>query len=191
MYLGKLDWNSRLILVLLVWATISQMSFFLSGNAKSAVYNFYTFADLAIWALLFYVNSKRIEVRVPILLFTIAFIGYALYLYQGLSFTDRFVNELACISSLIQVFFVLAFFYSLYYNQLNIQLERKPIFWFSLGLLAYAPVTYFLLVFYNEVRGKDEYSDLWIIHNIMNTGMYVIFAIGMYHNHYYPHKTQT
>lgn len=183
--IGRLDRNSLLLFILLVCASFPQLgSAFLSHEKKNILYNIYTIVDHVFWALIFYLNSRRLGLKLVILFSVILFSLYSINLFSQSGLHSRFFTELVALNHLIQVIWVLSFYYSLYMEEDIYELEKMPIFWYSLGLLLYAPSSYFLFVYYEEVRDQNMYPELWIIHNLVNTLMYLVFSVGMYANIY-------
>lgn len=182
---GRLDRNSKLVFVLLICAAFPQIgSSLVSVEKKNFLYNSYTFVDHIFWAVIFYLSSRRLGLKLVILFSFILFTLYSMNLFSRSGIDSRFFTELVALNHLIQVIWVLSFYYSLYMEEEIYELEKTPIFWFSLGLLLYAPSSYFLFVFFEEVRNQEKYPELWIIHNLLNTLMYLVFTIGMYTNIY-------
>ena len=101
----------------------------------------------------------------------------SLYLFSEIGIYNRFFTEFVCLNSLLQVLWILSFFYERYTRDEIRALEKEPMFWFCLGLLIYAPTTYFLFVYYEFV--KNNHTHLWTIHSLLNTCMYVLFSVGI------------
>lgn len=173
-----LDASSKLVLIILLFAAVPQFTTSsVSSYSKSLFYNLYTIVDLLFWGVVFLLNIPQRGPRLIILLSMIAFLIISLILFSHQPIGDRFVSELVCFDSLLQVFFVMMYFLNLYQEDNRLELEHIPFFWFALGLLVYAPVTYFHFAFYGQVA-----KELHIIHNVVNTLMYLLFAIGMMQN---------
>ena len=179
-YLGT---NSRIVIMLLAFATASQFaSLIKSEGIKWAFYNLYTVIDSLVWTFLFFRNSQKKEIRFFILIISsiVTIWTFAIYIAQGID--ARFYHELVCLNSVVQVIWVLAFFYERYLSEEVQRLITEPMFWYSLGLLIYAPCTYFLFAFYHEVHANPAYTNLWLLHNVINSFMYFIFAVGVFVN---------
>ncbi|MGZ5191888.1 MAG: hypothetical protein ACXWCZ_12830, partial [Flavisolibacter sp.] len=155
--------------VLLSFATISQLAGHFDVN-KLMLYNIYCFVDSIFWGYLFFRNSKNPLIRIVIILI-ILFQVIAFYLCSTGGIDRRFFSELVCLNNLVQLSYVLSFFYERYKREEIQALEKEPMFWFCLGLLIYAPTSYFLFAFYDVVS-----DNLWSIHHLVNTCMYVIFS---------------
>jgi hypothetical protein len=173
----------RLVVVLLALASLVQMaSYFLkSGKLSFSIYNIYTLVDVVFWAFIFGINQriKWIRYFMMCLLFLFGAIACWLFLKKGIA--DHFFTELVCYDSLLLVFWVLYFFYDRYKNGQITQLEHQPLFWFSIGIIIYAPCTYFLFAFRSEILSvkNQTYSWLWNIHGVLNVLMYLLFAVGI------------
>jgi hypothetical protein len=173
-----LDRNSFLIFLLMVIATFPQLAaHYASEEEENILYNLYTVIDITIWGYVFFLNYKSKKLKFVIVLSMIAFILLSIFIFNKFGIKPSFIFELVCLASLMQICFILAYFYSLYTNEEWIELEKSPICCFSLGLLIYAPITYFYFAFYTNVP-----PDLKLIHNIINTLMYLVFSIGLLTN---------
>ena len=161
--------------VLLSFATISSLAGYYDLG-KAPIYNIYCLLDSLFWGYLFFRNSKNRVIKIVILLI-ILFQVMAFLSFSRAGISKRFLSELVCLNNLVQLSYVLAFFYERYKREEIQALEKEPMFWFCLGLLVWAPTSYFLFAFY-EVAS----DDLWTIHHFLNTCMYVIFSFGIYVN---------
>lgn len=173
-----LDRNSFLIFLLMVIATFPQLAaHYASEEEENILYNFYTVFDLVVWGYVFFLNYKRKAIKVISVFSIVAFVILSIFVFYKFGIESSFIYQLVCLASLMQICFILAYFYSLYTNEEWIELEKSPICCFSLGLLIYAPITYFYFAFYTNVP-----PDLKLIHNIINTLMYLVFSIGLLTN---------
>lgn len=177
---SRLDRNSRILFILLLLAGFPQLGYrFAVHDVRMVLYNAYILADVVIWGYIFLINSQNRVLRNLIRMSMLLSIFISLVLFRSTGIECRFYSELICLNSLLQVVFILAYFYSLYLTDQKMELQQKPIFWFSLGLLLYAPVTYFHFAFHSRVS-----ENVAIIHNLMNALMYIIFSIGILANVY-------
>ena len=177
---NRLDRDSTIVFMLLLLAAFPQLaSRFADRDVRIILYNVYILVDFVIWGYIFLINSKNRVLRNLIRVSMFCSIVFSLGLFASFGIVYRFYSELICLNSLLQVLFILAYFYSLYLTDQKIELQRKPIFWFSLGLLLYAPITYFHFAFHSRVS-----ENVAIIHSIMNSLMYIIFSIGILVNAY-------
>jgi hypothetical protein len=178
-----LDISSKLLLLLLSFANVAQFASLLPEISRVYIfYNVYTIIDLVLWALIFAYNITNTRHRKIILSIagSLAVLYVAVNIRNG--FGTRFFNEFVCINSVLQLLWVLTYFYEQYKGEELRSLGRQPIFWLCLGLLVYAPCTYFVFAFYNVIMDESSYSHLAMIHSILNVIMYLIFSIGMYMN---------
>ncbi len=178
-----LDNNSKIILILLAFASASQVSsVFLFKNIINSFYNLYTVIDISFWAYLFLYNTKTTYSKtIGIMLYAVQLLVIASFFYwEGIK--SRFFFELVCLDNLVQVIWVLILFYEKYKRDEITRLEKQPIFWFCIGILIYAPCTYFLFAFYNKTHHKESYVGLWNLHSTLNTLLYLAFTIGMWIN---------
>jgi hypothetical protein len=72
---------------------------------------------------------------------------------------------------------VLSYFFELFEREEIQALEREPMFWYCLGILIYAPATYFRFAFFNRITETDYVVKN--IHHLLNTAMYLIFTVGI------------
>lgn len=176
--------NSRVLLGLLLLATIPQMAAVFALEEKIMFYNGYALIDGVFWAFLFYINCQNNRLRNTIATLAIIALIIAVIIVIPKGIQVHFRHELVCLNSLFQVLLVLLFFYEKYRGDVDGPLSGEPIFWFSMGLLLYAPTTYFLFVFYPQVtdRSDPQLAALWNMHHLLNASMYLIFSVGMYVN---------
>jgi hypothetical protein len=177
-FYNKLDINSRIVLVLLIFASIPQLGVYLPG--KFVFYNIYTIADSAIWGYLFFKNSRNKVIRSTIVIIVFLQAILSIYVFSSSGIETRFFSEFACLNSLLQVLWVLSFVYERYKREEIRVVEKEPMFWFCLGILIYAPATYFRTAFYDDIL-KTDYAVL-IIHHLANAAMYLVFTIGIFTN---------
>jgi hypothetical protein len=178
----KLDTNSRVLVILLFFATIAQVSTY--STWADIFYNIYTVLDPVFWGYLFFRNSKNQWIKMFILVTTFVQPVLSLSRFYSLGLSDQFYSQLVCLNNVLLLLWVLSFFYERYYTE-NIQaLEKEPLFWFCLGILIYAPCSYFYFAFHETVRFKTNPFSVKIkaIHDLLNTAEYLIFTIGIYIN---------
>ncbi len=172
--LQLLDQTSRLVLFLLVIASFPQLSAeYASYDMKQLMYNVYTLFDLLMWGLIFWLSIRYIRARIWIGIMIAVFVIISTFFFVTFGITKIFIAQLVCLSSFIQVCFVLLYFYDIYVRDDRLILPSLPMFWFAVALLFYAPVTYFHFAFFDSVT-----ADLKIIHNVFNTLMYSIITVG-------------
>lgn len=170
------DANARIMFVLLVFASFSQIGGKYLPVEENIRYNLYTIADALFWSLLFYRNTIGRNARVIIFTLYTGLIIYASISYFSFGIQKVFFAEVVCLNNIIQVICVLIYFYERYNNEKMVRLADDSMFWFSLAILFYAPCTYFMFAYLNFF-GKSE--QLWKYHNILNTLLYFIITIGL------------
>lgn len=177
-----LDNNGKLVLCLIFFATIPQMAsvFYRSEKRLIFLYNFYIFFDFSFWAILFYKNIIKKTLKNLIILLEFAFTLLLTYYLISEGLTKRFLSELVCLDNFIQIIWVSFYFYEKYKGNGNNKLEYESMFWFCIGILIYAPCTYFLFAFKNYISGK--YSYLWRIHDLLNCLLYLSITFGLWVN---------
>lgn len=185
-YFKHQDINAKIMLLLVVFALIPQLA---SSILEVTTYkkirlllmNPYTIIDATIWNILFYKNIKSIKIRVAIIIVTLMQFFYWTYLVATDGFQKKLFHELICLTSIVQVIWIVVLLYSRYKTEQILALEKQSLFWFCLGLFIYAPCTYFLFAFY-DISRADEFKFLWTIHSILNALMYIVFTIGFFVN---------
>ena len=169
--------NAKLMILLLAFASIPQLSAGLipAGPLKTSFYNLYILADAGLWGCLFLRNIKIPVIKKAILaiLFIQLFVTGYFFVSKGVA--AHFYSELVCLNSLIQLVWVLFFFYHRYKTEQIERLEHQSMFWFCLGILLYAPSTYFLFAFFPIINKNIQ---IWTAHDFMNTLMYILFSFG-------------
>jgi len=183
----KLEVNSRIVMIVLTFATISQLlSLCPHLPYVSAVFNVYCILDALVWGYLFYRNSGNKWVKNAIVLLICLQVLTTLYVFIVDGINANFYSEFVCLSSLLQVVWVLSYFYERYKREEILALQREPMFWFCLGLLIYAPATYFRFAFFDSITRTDY--GVKIIHHLLNTCMYLLFSVGILLNIFEPSK---
>ena len=180
-FFRKLEPNSRIVLLVLAFSTVAQLlSLYRGLPFVAAVYNTYCFLDAIVLGFLFYKNSNRKWIKSAIVLLVVLQSSITIFVFTTSGLNTKFHSELVCLSSLLQVLWVLSYFYERYAKEEIQALETEPMFWFCLGLLIYAPATYFRFAFYYQI-GQTDYA-IKIIHHLLNTCMYLVFSVGMLTN---------
>jgi hypothetical protein len=177
---------------MLAFASLSQLAPFILSNSQSIwlFYNSYIIIDVSFWGYIFYVSQTNQYLKLFIAITSLIHISISIYLFTKYGIETRFYNELVCLDSFAQVMWVLIYFFNLYYRNDVQALEKKPMFWFCVGILLYAPSTYFLFAYYNEIKLSVtiKYLYLWRLHDVMNMLMYLIFTVGMVVNKFGYYK---
>lgn len=182
-YLKRRGLTDKLMICLLLLASVPQLAsaFEIEKSWMSVLYNSYTIADAFIWALIFFYNIHN-KVKYQIIVFFGFFLFCLFYLSITESFNARFFSELVCLNSFIQVIWVLIYFYEAYKSDSVFQIELKPVFWFCMGILVYAPSTYFLFAFREIISSHKNVNYIWSIHDVLNTLFYIFISIGLFMN---------
>ncbi len=180
------------MIILLLFASMSALSgkIFNTKSQMWTFYNTYSLLDSLVWGYIFYRNSRNKKIKIIITTIIFSEVIFAFYLFSSIGIYTRFFTELVCLNSLLELLWVLSFFYERYKRDEVAALEKEPMFWYCLGILVYAPTTYFLFVFFEVVRFSNDvnYKNLWSIHYLLNTSMYLIFSIGILTNVLKPSK---
>jgi len=188
LFFRQFDKNSKIMFALILLAGIPQLAsaFFADKKYNSfttILYNCYALADPLIWNILFFRNIENKKLRRAVALIPVAQTGLWFYLLTVKNIETVLFKEMICFTSVIQVLWITVIFYEQYKSYELSRIETKPLFWFCLGVIIYAPTTYFLFVFYAEIMAKDSpVGYLWNIHSIINALMYCIISVGFWVN---------
>jgi hypothetical protein len=188
LYLRQFDANARIMFLLILLAGIPQLtSVLLDGHkyiaSKIAMYNVYALADPLVWSILFFRNIKNKKVRRLVAAIPVLQVSLWFYLLAVKNIQPYLFTEMICLTSVIQVLWIAVFFYEQYSSYDVSGIETKPLFWFCLGILIYAPTSYLLFVFYDQIHeNPKKYSSLWDIHSVVNTLMYCVISVGFWVN---------
>ena len=182
-YFGKLSFDLKLVTILVALSTISQFTdVFLpkDDSLKNFVYNIYTPLEFLFLNFLF---KKYMEGKIDKRIFVVSSISYIfisiLFIYvYGL--TAQFLKEWVCVNNLIYTTWILIIFYKQYSLANVIQFNfSTPVFWIFIGLLFYAPVASLYFSVYDYAQ-QPNLNGLKSLHHIVNTSMYICFAVGIY-----------
>ena len=187
-YFRQFDANSRIMFVLILLAGVPQLAAGIFSKTaydsfRILLYNCYALVDPLIWAILFFRNIKNKKLRNAVALLPLVQVILWFTLLTTKDIRTEFFKEMICLTSVVQVLWSAVFFYEQYKSYEVSRIERKPLFWFCLGIMIYAPTTYFLFVFYDQLNGKNSPNhNLWNIHSVINPLMYCIISIGFWVN---------
>lgn len=150
---------------------------------NSYIYNLFVFFQFMYVSWLFYgvisSGSFRTIIRIFLALFPVIFLVNSLY-FQN--FVEVFQTNIFLLGSLFMVFLAISYFYFLMtepsYAELNIL--QLPMFWLSTGMLFYFSGAFVWAIYLNFLIGED-YSlagSISRITTILASLMYILFAIG-------------
>jgi len=176
-----LEANAKTLLLLVAFASIPHIATIANKDLPVIYYNGYILIDSLLCPLVFLMSSNKLTIKKIVTLmlafnFIITLTGLTLW-----GINKRFYYELVVVNSIFQMLFVTLYFFELNYRNEYIHLKRERMFWFCIGLLFYAPCTFFVFLFYNKINHyytKSELNYLWQIHNFFNILMYILFSIG-------------
>lgn len=176
--------NVRIILLILLLAAVPQVATIINSEYQLPVvfYNSYILAEAALWPLFFYRNIAIPRIRQWIISLLLLNLVPVLTIYIVCGIRQRFYHELVCYNSLLQTILIALYFYELNNRTAYVRLWQQRLFWISIGLLYYAPCTFFLFLFYTKVNayyGRSDLHFLWDIHSCFNVLMYILFTIGL------------
>ena len=104
----KLDRNSRIMLLLLTFASVPQLASLLPNeNDKYRFFNIYSVLDSIIWGFLFYRNSRNSAIKKSIAIIITLQVIVSIWTFSVGGLKHRFYSEFVCLNSLLQVLWVL------------------------------------------------------------------------------------
>lgn len=181
LYFRQFDKNAMIMFLLILLAGIPQLFSAVLHDPRYdafriALYNVYSLADPLVWALLFFRNIRNEKLKKLVAAIPVVQISLWVYLLIARGIQTSLFIEMICLTSVIQVLWIAVFFYEQYSSNDVSRIETKPLFWFCLGVLIYAPTSYFLFVFY------EQRDSIWIIHSVVNILMYCVISVGFWVN---------
>lgn len=185
-YFYQLEVNSRIIVVLCAFSSISQFAkhIFTHKGYVWLTYNCYSIIDPLLWGIIMIHNSESRQIRKLIRIMWITELILVIARVIDIGITVRFVSENVCLNNIVQPIWVLIYIYEKQNKEEIIALERDPLFWFCMGILIYGPPTYFSFAFYDVITDPTYpgFKDLWTIHDYINSAMYILFSMGIWTN---------
>jgi hypothetical protein len=183
-YYKNLEMESRIILFLVILASLPQLltDFMTNARLLNFIYNIYTPIEFLL--TYFLIGNKmrgRIFRNISILV-VIVFIALSVAICVRVGLNHRFLNEWVCAANTCYFCWVLLFILESLLNEKKLLNVNLPLFWYISGLLFYTPCTMFVFALsYYITRSQNHFiNKLWIIHGIFNTALYLLFAAGLY-----------
>lgn len=175
--------DSRIIFLIVCAAFAPQLATTFLKNIDTAhlniLYNLYTPIEFFLFIIFFSIRLKH-NVIFYVAEFLVAVSTFYLFYTQGIKI--KVLYELICLVNLMYVFFIFYYFLKMFRNDTYVFSLKEPFNWYILGLLLYAPCTFFLFADYLNTSANLHHgkSTLWIIHNIFNITLYIAFSIGFF-----------
>lgn len=181
-----LNQNSLIVYYLILLASIPQLLTigFLRTSTLNLIYNVYTPIE---FGFIFYLMSRNIYIsllRKLLIAISFLFVFLSLYLIASTGINGRFLYEWVCYANLCYFCYCILIIFQNLINEKDLLHYDMPMFWFLSGLLLYTPCTFFVFALYPFIYKSDNIiiKNLWIIHNIFNTVLYIFYAVGLYKN---------
>lgn len=180
-----LNRDSRWIFFLVLIAVIPQIfTFFLPADSAilHTSYNLYTIIEFAFLFFIFkhkYLqNSHKIIVKASMLIYIIT--ASVFIVKEGIDLA--FLNTLVCVNNVIYMSWILLILKEQFQSENSMIQKQIPFAWYLLSLIIYAPLTVIEFALYHYIRQPSNavLFNLWIIHNICNILLYLLFAIGLF-----------
>lgn len=178
-----LERDSLVIFVIVALGTVPQLlrSFIESSFVLNLAYNLYTPLEFILFTLLFVnkFNNRNIK---SVFIYTVIFYGIlSLIIFLITDIAVRFINEWVCINNLIYTAWILMYLIEQYkYDEVQKINYNIPYLWYITAIFFYSPCTIliFSLWHYIKLKPSSLLQNLFIIHNIFNINMYILFTIG-------------
>ena len=186
-FLRSFDKNSKIMFVLILLALTPQLAVLVVTKSQNPytqfLYNCYALVDPLVWSILFFQNIKNPALKKLVAIIPLAQVSLWIYLIIKQGMEKSIFKEMICFTSIVQVLWIVVILYEQLKSTDYVRLESRPLFWFCLAIMIYAPTTYFLFVFAEDIRAENStIAYLWNIHSILNTAMYCVIAYGFWVN---------
>ncbi len=179
-----LDIPSRFIWLMTVCAVIPQLIRYFTNNTwiRYLAYNLYILAEFSFTVGCFLVLlgwNKGIKKNF-ILLYALSYLLLYIYFATARGF-GVFFSELVCLNNLFVVACILITCYiEVKIDGTSIISLSHPYFLFFIGWMLYAPITLIMFALWNFLKRNPDsvLQNLWIIHHLGNSIMYLLFTVG-------------
>ncbi|MFK8105333.1 MAG: hypothetical protein AB8G15_22665 [Saprospiraceae bacterium] len=136
------------------------------------------------YLLLSLIYRKALSSVIPTKVFNLTMLLFLLYAtFNGIwvESLTKFNGLSRAVSSLIILFYALAYFYKLLKEVKIKRLETEALFWLSVGLLLYFSANFFIFIFSNYIQPSVKLSfTFWGIHAILNITRYIFYTIALW-----------
>lgn len=182
----KLDKESRIIFYIVVAAAVPQIitAFIQPSLVRNFLYNVYTPVEFVLTYILICNKLRGLLFRNICMSIIILFVVLSSTLIFTYGLSQRFLNEWVCAANISYLCWIFLFLLEGLLQERSLLNTGLPLFWYISALLIYTPCTIFVfaLSFYITRSQNPFISNLWSIHGIFNTALYILFAIGLYQN---------
>lgn len=182
-----LELPKRLILALMTCSVVANVVQVVLGLYKVnnlLVGHLYVLAEFSLIACIYkIILSKFIPAKAfwVMLLGFIVFSLFNAFYIQGWQGTNSYQRTTECV---LLFFVVLLYFYKTLKELQVQQIEREPMFWFSVGLLLYFSGALFIFIFSNYLLrySQDLGITFWIVHDFFLILFYISATIALWIN---------
>lgn len=181
-FFKKLDKKSKTIFFLVLVATIPQVltAFIVQSEFLNSLYNIYTPVEFTI-VYSFVAKSLSISLFKKIrTIMLIVFACFSFFIIGKYGLQKRFLNEWVCIANVCYIGWIFLYILECLIKNIDLLNPNLPMFWYLAGLILYTPCTALVFSFYYYIGKNALIKNLWVIHDIFNTILYIFFAIGLY-----------
>jgi hypothetical protein len=180
--LSKLQVNSRLILLLVISATLPQiLTYRTTNNATCIIYNIYIPIEYGI--LFFFFKVSFFSKRGKKIFYVLGILGFlmAVYFFGFVGLTERFISEWVCFNNIIYTAWILLLVLEIYEDDAIFLNQQMSLFWYLLGMFFYASCTILIFCFWYYITViKNRYFEiLFQIYGLFNIFMYIAFSVGL------------
>ncbi|WP_040495139.1 hypothetical protein [Fulvivirga imtechensis] len=183
----RLSDKSRLILLLVLLACVPQLARAILGRVAvlNIFYNINVGIELVILYFFFnnsYSTPRKEQIFKVSGIFCMLF-GLISILYWGIE--DKFLTEWLCLNNLVYTSWILLSVLDIYENDDRLLHTKRSYLFFLLGLFLYTSCTMLIFGLWHYIMATRDslLKNLWIIHDVFNTIMYLVFFIGFYHDY--------
>jgi hypothetical protein len=182
-FLKKLSRDSLIVWGIVTLGSIPELlgQFTTDTLTRNIAYNLYTPFEFAmLWVL--YRDKFRSRLNRRIFRTTVRiYIGLSLLIVWYFGMAARFINEWVCVNNIIYTAWTLMVLAEEFSSEEGMRLNfQLPFFWYITAYFFYAPCTLLLYSLWHFIKQNPDspLDNIWIIHNVFNTCLYVFFTVG-------------
>lgn len=180
--LGKLNRDSKLILLIVLIGTVPQVLNPFIRNSESLIflYNVYTPLEFGVYWILFrkWVSNKKLSPLYNIIL--LVFCGISIYIIANKNLFSVFITEWVIVNNIFQLFLICLCLLNFYQEDRLDFFRTGPFFWYLTGIIVYASCTVVFYSLWDYVKRQGEQIIvLNVIHHVANIFLYLTFSLGL------------
>ena len=180
--------QSKWVLLLVLLATIPQVmqAVWHGSSYRNLSFNLYTVLEFVVMIQVLQARVVRKGWRLVMYGLVAVFAMACIFLFFARGIGNSFISELVCLSSAAYLVLLLAILQEVYVLNLPFFEKQDPFTYFFAGILPYVAVTLIFFALYNKIQESDHDSPWRIMntfHSVLNSLMYLLFAIGFWVNY--------